>query len=139
MYSEKVLIGAKINNKYKVIHCDMSDSELMPAFLKEHYSDIDKIKKLLKLGDIISLGKEVDKIEGNTVKPFGECTMARMRDFQEDDCDAIICDSLEDIVRSTFEISDSEIYIFEDNKWQSLEWQPTSLDYQEFRTFFLEI
>lgn len=139
MHLEKALIGAKVNNKYKVINCDMSNTDIMPIFLKEHYSDIEKIKKLLKLGDIVSLGKNIIKEEGITVKPFDNYTMAKMRDFQEDDCDAIIYETAEDIIKEIIKMEEVEIYIFEDDKWKTLEWQPMSLDCENFRIFFLEL
>jgi hypothetical protein len=118
--STHAAIAIKLDeNKYKAIYCHF-DGYLSGTGkkLKEHYADIEKVKKLIDLGDISWLGKEVDIPEGvqhSFEKPANEITIAYGRDRGEKNTSP-------DTYVSAYDIKlnidcNRNLYIFENGKW----------------------
>lgn len=104
--------------------------------LFEHYTDIEKVKSLIELGSISSLGKNInpDPIGGITIKyslsdgysnvpangvhtfdnPQVDVTVAYHRDRGETDLDFRIDDSESEFIKSDLE---EWGYLFKDGKW----------------------
>jgi len=118
--STHAAIAIKLDeNKYKAIYCHFDGYPTGAGKkLKEHYTDIEKVNKLIDLGDISWLGKEVDIPEGvehSYRMPAKEITIAYGRDRGEED-------TRPDTYVSPYDIKlnvdcDGNLYIFEDGKW----------------------
>ena len=86
--------------------------------LKEHYTDIDKINRLIDLGDISSLGERVEPIgEHSFDKSERGTTVAYGRDRGETDVDFKVVDELKSIPDNY----DSEYDYVWDDGWKLLE------------------
>lgn len=114
------VIAMKVaDDKYLAIYCHWDGYKAgVGAKLKEHYTDFEKVKKLISLGHISSLGKEVDISEGaehSFDKPAEDITVAYGRDCGETDQEAEGCVSIQDI-KISFD-HQGNVYIFEDGKW----------------------
>lgn len=107
------------DDKYLAIYCHWDGYKMgVGAKLKEYYTDSEKVKKLISLGNISSLGKEVDIPEGvqhSFDKPANDVTVAYGRDRGETGQEAISCVSAYDIKCNID--SNNNVYIFEDGKW----------------------
>lgn len=81
-------IALKENNEYKAIYCHYDGyPEVTGELLEDYYTDINKIRKLINLGDISYLQEEVDIPEGKLHsfdKPLSNVTVAYHRDRDED-------------------------------------------------------
>ena len=76
--------------EYIYVHVD-GYYEGVGAILKEHYQDVQKVKRLIAGGDISSLGKEVEIPEGvehSFESPAEDVTVFYSRDRQESDVEA---------------------------------------------------
>lgn len=86
--------------------------------LKEHYTDVDKINRLIDLGDISSLGERVEPIgEHSFDKSERGTTIAYGRDRGETDVDFKVVDELKSIPDNY----DSEYDYVWDDGWKLLE------------------
>ncbi len=86
--------------------------------LKEHYTDVDKINRLIDLGDISSLGERVEPIgEHSFDKSERGTTVAYGRDRGETDVDFKVVDDLKSIPDNY----DSEYDYVWDDGWKLLE------------------
>jgi hypothetical protein len=87
--------------------------------LAEHYTNPEKIKALLALGDISSLNENVgpvDGVEHTFDKPVGNVTVAYHRDRGEDLRKPMVKHSMEGFANSDYE---EYGYIFtKENEWQ---------------------
>jgi len=88
------------------------------AKLKQFYTDPEKVKKLIALGNISWLGQEVDipeNVKHSFEEPVDNITIAYGRDRGETNQEAESCVSINDI-KISFD-HDRNVYIFEDGKW----------------------
>lgn len=124
MMSTNSVIAIKENNKFKCIYCHWDGHiHYNGSILNKSYQDVDKINRLIDLGDISSLGEEVepnaDK-EHTFFKKQEGVTLAYHRDREEDfeDVAPKICSSLEEIRKNYsgpyfyyYDINDSNWYV----------------------------
>lgn len=85
--------------KYRKIYCNW-DGYLSHngKILKEHYTDVDKINRLIDLGDISSLGENVEpKGDHSYDKPEKGVVVAYGRDRGEEDVEFKLFDTLAEI------------------------------------------
>jgi len=85
--------------------------------LKESYMNVDKINRLIDLGDLSSLRENVDPIGSHSYdKPEENVCVAYGRDRGEDGVDFRIFDDLKSIEEAHWDCDYH--YVFEDGKWQ---------------------
>ena len=97
------------------------------AILYKHYHDFSKIEKLISLGSISSLDKECEVAPRYT--PMNSYlnkdqyhlgyTVAYNRDLGHQMTETIICNDVNQIVKSTKSAYISYIYLWQDNKWNT--------------------
>jgi len=109
-------IGIKTNNTAEIIYCHF-DGYLsgVGKTLLENYTDLDKIKELMSLGSISSLGKELNgSISHSHSNPDKDVTVAYMRDRGEKNQEASVVnmDEVTDDMNDFMYLYDIEI-----NKW----------------------
>lgn len=82
------------------------------VILKECYNTIERVEKLLELGDLSILGQELAIDEYHTFdKPVRGVCVAYGRDRGEENTNYSVCNSYEDMRKEEYN------YIFKDNKW----------------------
>lgn len=80
--------------------------------LKEHYTDLEKVNKLINLGDISELHESVSCPSGHSFStPVKGHTVFYGRDRGEDDCEPRIVDTPAAAHNQQF------LYLFKDGKW----------------------
>lgn len=87
--------------------------------LKKHYTDSNKVKKLISLGDISILGPKIGKKQ-NFNKPDDDSVLAYGRDRGEKNVDAKINYSVRDYLRSLENSGVDYAYLYdpEEKKWK---------------------
>lgn len=85
--STHCLIASSVSKRSIYCHFD-GYPEGVGRTLKEHYSDSEKIEKLMELGDISILGEDVDPADDNSHPPDGKNTIAYRRDRKETETQA---------------------------------------------------
>lgn len=107
-------------NSYKGIYCH-SDGypEWVGRILKEHYTDIDKVKRLIELGDISCLGEEIGERHpfGSNAKEHAKWTRAYGRDREDPGTEPKEGSSWNDVAG---QIDYEYIYLFEDGVWREV-------------------
>jgi hypothetical protein len=119
------------NGKVKAIYCHF-DGYLdgVGKTLLNHYTAIDKIKKLLSLGSISCLRSEVGEKHDFDIhtdnKLSKNWTLAYHRDRGESkkDTKPLIFDNVNDFLKDQCE---DYTYLFQNNKWFYREWSETPL------------
>ena len=85
--------------------------------LLEHYQDVNKINKLIELGDISSLNKEVEPTKEHTYdNPQEGVTIAYKRDRGEDNADKRVWNSLTEYFRNVDTLWIEYIYVYDEEK-----------------------
>lgn len=123
-------ISIKENDKIRTIYCHWDGyPSNNGAILLEHYSELDKVKQLISLGDISSLRPNVEPsekgfvtkyVDGKMVEvetnlphtfenPHDDVVIAYMRDRGEKDCEAREYDDIHE--------EQEYNYLFENGKW----------------------
>ena len=107
----------KTKTGYRGIYChNDGDIGWVGTILAEDYTAPKKVTALLDLGDISSLGRNVNPITSTHSfdNPEGTVTVAYCRDRGEEDTEATIGSTIEEIA----EIIDHQyLYVFENGKW----------------------
>ncbi len=105
-------IGMKnADGTYTSIYCHWDGyPDSVGKTLFNHYTDFDKVKQLMGLGDISSLGAEIGEKHDFDKAPDEVCNVYG-RDRGETDVDAHTSAQLNDLFREEY------AYIFEDGKW----------------------
>ena len=112
-------IGIKIGKTYKGIYLHFDGyPEHAGKILNEHYKTRSKILKLMKLGDISSLGPEIGKKQDFN-NPVSGTTLAYKRDRGESGTEAKIFNSYEEFVKEAQDIGEY-VYLFEKGKWRQI-------------------
>lgn len=114
-------IGYIENNKIRGIYCHWDGSpESNGVMLEEHYSDINKIKQLIALGNISILNPLVDPPEGadhSFDEPYKDVVVAYGRDRGETDTGALEFDSIAEFVNNYDEYGCEYFYLFDGTYW----------------------
>ena len=117
--STRSLIAIKEGTSYRSIYCH---SDGYPShvgrILQEHYTDDDKIKKLIALGGLSVLDREIGTKHGFGERPEGECTVYN-RD-RGDDLHIGVHNSEKDLFESFKESWCEWLYVWQDGKWYCL-------------------
>lgn len=114
-------IGIKKDGIYLFIYCHWDGYyEHNGKILLEHYQDEDKIKKLIELGDLSSLGEKIGTKHDFRDNPRDECN-AYIRDRGEEDNDNLY-DSVEegfvdDYLKNLWDREFLYVYDFERKEW----------------------
>jgi hypothetical protein len=109
----------KTDTGYAGIYCH-SDGYLdrNGTILLDHYQDAEKVARLIALGDISRLCREVEPEEGTEhsfrLRQEG-VTVAYMRDRGEAGCEA--CTGPTEVSVSTAIAHNGHVYVFENGKW----------------------
>lgn len=121
-------IIAKIGDKWARIYCHWDGyPEGVGAMLKTHYTDPDKIARLMALGDLSALYEECDGAPGHTFdKPVTGQTIAYGRDRGEKDLDTFWAATL----RKAWPQPNSwveYVYVNDGSGWQAFRLDGTAL------------
>lgn len=93
-------IDGKIGYHTIYVHWDGYPSYRFPL-LEKHYSDDEKVKELIRLGDVSSLCESIEKPDGHTFDhPVDKHTVFYGRDRNETGIDANFSESLEEAFAS---------------------------------------
>ena len=84
--------------------------------LQDHYNDVEKVTKLVSLGDMSSLGERIGRKHGINKRPAGSCTFYG-RDRGEKGVEATVSKSLKDLYKLTQESGGEWLYVFMDSAW----------------------
>jgi hypothetical protein len=88
--------------------------------LRDHYKDEAKVKQLIALGDLSSLGAEIGTKHNFDNNPEGECN-AYKRDRREKDVDAMTSADFEVLTALTQECGGEYLYVFKGGGWYCAE------------------
>lgn len=116
--STRCLIGMKLpNGKIKTIYCHFDGyPKGVGKDLKKHYTTTAKIKKLMALGDISSLGKEIGSRHEFFAYSDDECT-AYGRDRGEKGTKARIVNDYSELLDIASGCWADYIYVWDGKKW----------------------
>lgn len=89
------------------------DGEGAAAKLKKHYKDIAKANRLIELGNLSSLGKEIGKVRYCDPKQADQ-TVAYGRDLGEQNTEAITYHTWQDFIASDRQ---KYTYIYKEGQW----------------------
>ena len=105
-------ISVKVGNKYKTVYCHFDGyPEGVGAILSNHYNSQELAEKLIKEGDISSLGEKCDCPEGHSYEnPIPGYTVYYGRDRGEKGTGYKVSE-LRPKLENQF------LYIFEDGQW----------------------
>ena len=103
--------------KYRSIYCHWDGyPSYVGRVLKEDYKEVDKINRLIDLGDISSLREEVETDQPHSYDtPVNNVTVAYGRDRGETDVEFKIFENIEDIKKW---YNDSEYHYVYDEGWK---------------------
>lgn len=87
------------------------------ATLIDHYKDEAKVRALLALGDISSLGEEVGERHDFEDRSHPNWTTAYGRDRGEEDTQGEVCNGIGALGKLTQESGGEYLYVFEDGNW----------------------
>lgn len=87
------------------------------ATLIDHYKDEAKVRALLALGNISSLGEEIGEKRDFDDRGHRNWTTAYGRDRGEEDQQGEVCNCLEALGKLTQESGGEYLYVFEDGNW----------------------
>lgn len=108
-------IGKQLENgTIKYIYCHWDGyPEHNGAILKEHYTTDAKVDELLALGDLSILGEEIGEQQDfdNRESHYPKWCLAYGRDRGEDDVEAKVAQSLEEIIDQDYH------YVWNNGKW----------------------
>lgn len=85
--------------------------------LMEHYKDEAKIRELLALGDISSLGSEIGEKHDFDSRANQDWTKAYGRDRGETDTQGEVCNGIEALNKLTEDSGGEYLYVFDGGKW----------------------
>lgn len=89
--------------------------------LAEHYKDEAKVRALMALGNISSLGEEIGEKHGFDDRSHRNWTTAYGRDRDEVDQEAEVSPSLDALNELTRESGGEYLYVFKDGAWMGAE------------------
>lgn len=111
--STRCRIAVEYDGKFESIYCHHDGYlEYVGRKLQKHYNDISKVKELMKLGDISSLGDELkpegkqnfdDYIDGKFCRPYS---------LRGEDCPSSFDDSLKELLDHTDSCWGDFLYVF---------------------------
>ena len=84
--------------------------------LMNHYSDVDKIRQLINIGDLSSLDKEIGEKHDFDKPPEGVCNFYS-RDWEEENTDPIEAESLTDFYKKGGKEEYNYVYSVKDGQW----------------------
>jgi len=108
---------------YKAIYCHFDGYPSgVGAKLRKYYSNPSKIDKLLALGDISILGKEIGRKHDFNNKATEGWTTAYHRDRGEEwqTNKPRIFDTIDELKRYAYRIGASYLYVYEGGKWHTI-------------------
>lgn len=91
------------------------------ATLAEHYKDEAKVRALLALGDISSLGDEIGEQHGFDDRSHPNWTTAYGRDRGETDIQGEVSNGIDALNKLTRECGGEYLYVFADGAWLGAE------------------
>lgn len=118
--STRSMIGVvREDGKIDCIYCHFDGYlEYVGKVLNECYQDKDKIRGLINLGDISSLGRYIYRPEGHSYDhPVKECTVAYGRDRGEEDVGFKTVDDKDAFIKRASDMWCKFYYLYDNNKW----------------------
>jgi len=115
--STRSFIAIKKEDGYEGIYCHFDGyPEGVGKILYRHYKDEKKVKELIALGNISSLGEEIGNKHDFNDRPDNETT-AYGRDRGEAETKPTFCATKAELKDVASECSCEYLYIFENEKW----------------------
>lgn len=117
MATRSLIVTQAEDGKFHGIYCH-NDGYLrgVGKKLAHHYTDPEKVKKLIALGDISSLRKEVDATPGHCWQtPDRDVTIAYGRDRGETGTEPTVRATLEGVAEYIYD--HAYLYLFQDGRW----------------------
>jgi hypothetical protein len=112
------LIATKKGVTYKSIYCHWDGyPENQYPLLKNYYSDPEKIDKLIELGALSYLGKEIGEKQPFD-KPNEDWCLSYGRDRGEEDFQAKENLSMKEVFQEAYGCGAEFLYVHEDNEWK---------------------
>lgn len=110
-------IAINENNTFKGIYCHWDGYlEHNGKILTQHYTDINKIRELINLGDLSTLAEEIGTKHNFDAKPKNECNFYG-RDREEKNIETKITTSLLDMQHLAENMGIEYFYLYQDNQW----------------------
>lgn len=115
--STRSAIICKTTHGYAGIYCHFDGyCDGVGRTLLEHYADPHKVRALIDLGDISSLGERVEPIGPHSYEKCEEgTTVAYMRDRREKECEAQTGKTAEEVAGKIGH--DGYVYVFDGTAW----------------------
>ena len=125
------LICLKKEDCYEIVYCHWDGYPVHNGLILErHYKNPNKIQELIDLGDMSSLGKEIGE-KHDFENPTIGWTVFYGRDRGEENINARIVFSFEDLKEIANNCAAEFVYIFENGKWKCYDsdWNEVEIPY----------